>query len=108
MSIRPKTKRRMVILALVGALVLAAGAGLYRWRIHQANLKIDAIKDEGMAAFHAGDYPTAIEKLSVYVTKRKSDPDALMAFAIARSKVPTLDDGYIVQAVSIAHRYADL
>jgi Tfp pilus assembly protein PilF len=108
MSMRPKTKQRMLILALFAALILAAGAGLYRWRIHLANLKIDAYKETGMAAFHAGDYPTAIENLSIYCTKRKTDPDALMAFAIARSKVPTLDGSHIVQAVTLARHYCDL
>jgi tetratricopeptide (TPR) repeat protein len=108
MSIRPKTKRRVVTLALVATLVVCAGIALYRYRMYQANQKIDEIKTEGMAAFKAGDYPDAIDKLSVYVTKRKTDTEALMAFAIARSKVPTLDNSNIVQAVAIARRYCDL
>jgi Tfp pilus assembly protein PilF len=108
MSIRPKTKRRVVTLALVAALVIVAAIGLYRYRMWQADQKIAQIKTEGMAAFNAGDYPTAIDKLSVYVTKHKSDTEALMAFAIARSKVPTLDYSYIAQAINIAHHYCDL
>lgn len=84
MSIRPKTKRRVFILALIALLLVVAGAGLYRYRMYQADQKIAEIKSEGMAAFNAGDYPTAIEKLSVYVTKRKSDTEALMAFAIVQ------------------------
>ncbi|MGA3067133.1 MAG: hypothetical protein ABSF29_09835 [Tepidisphaeraceae bacterium] len=108
MSIRPKTKRRMVILILVAALSLTVGFGLYRWRIYLANQKIDAIKADGIAAFRAGDYATAIDKLSIYCTKRKTDPDALLDFAIARSKVPTLDGSHIQQAVHLAHVYCDL
>jgi len=108
MIIRPKTKRRILIL-FVGLLVV--GSCLVTWWRHRLNLaeaQIQQEKVDGMAAYAAGDYQTAINDLNAYVIKHKTDPEALRAFGISRSKVPTIDGGYIQQAIQIMRKYASL
>lgn len=108
MIIRAKTKRRVLIL-LVG-LVVVGGClvGWWRHRLALADAEIQQDKVDGMAAYNAGDYPTAINKLNAYVIKHKTDPEALRAFGISRSKVPTIDGSYIQQAIQIMRKYTSL
>jgi tetratricopeptide (TPR) repeat protein len=108
MNIRPKTVRRVSILVVVLVVVSGAVAGLYEFGKVRAARKIAEFKTDGIAAFNAGDYPTAIEELNKYVSKVKTDPEALKDFAIARSNVPTLDASHISQAVLLMRRYTEL
>jgi predicted Zn-dependent protease len=108
MNIRPKTIRRVSILIVVLLVVSGAVAGLYQFGKVRAARKIAQFKVDGVAAFNAGDYPTAIEELNKYVSKVKTDPEALKDFAIARSNVPTLDASHISQAVLLMRRYTEL
>jgi len=108
MSIRPKTKRRVVYLVVGAVLALGLVAGGYRLRMAYYNKIIYQARADGMAAYKAGDYPAAIEKLNIYVIKHRDDPEALMAFGIARSKVPSPDNSNVIQAIAIINRYCTL
>jgi tetratricopeptide (TPR) repeat protein len=98
MNVRPKTVRRLSILAAV--VVLIAGALATVWAIHQHNkeARLRADRDIGLAALHAGDWPLAMERLRVYKDVHPEDYDALYAFAVARSRVPTSDGRHLRQA----------
>ncbi|MGD0462534.1 MAG: tetratricopeptide repeat protein [Tepidisphaeraceae bacterium] len=114
MTIRPKTKRRVLI--LLGGLVVftAAVAWLYAYRMRIAESKLRLDEQAGMEAYRAGDYQTAIDKLAEYIDHEQQgdhgqlDPKALLAFANARAKVPTKNDDYIVQAISSLRAYCSL
>ena len=96
-----KTKRRLVILAI---LIVAAGAGYYglrQFRKAQASRLADERRDEGMAAYLSGDYDTALQPLSYALSKRKDDVELLIAFADTRSKVPDENFRHIVEAVNL-------
>src|SRR3954468_10453990 len=89
MNIRPKTIRRLVALLLV--CVLLAAAGVVVWFYHQQNKtrQLQADREFGIAAFHAGDYPLALERLRAYKEKFPDDYDAVYAYAAARLRVPS-------------------
>ncbi len=65
-----------------------------------------------MQAYRAGDYQTAINKLAEYISHEQQrdhgqlDPEALLAFANARAKVPTKNDDYIVLAIANLRQYS--
>ncbi len=114
MTIRPKTKRRLLIL-LTGLLVFSgAVAWLYAYRMRVAESKLQLDKQVGMAAYRSGDYQTAIDKLAEYISHEQQrdhgqlDPEALLAFANSRAKVPTKNDDYIVLAISNLRQYCSL
>ncbi len=114
MTIRPKTKRRVLI--LLSGMVIFAGAitWLYAYRMRIAESKLQLDKQVGMDAYKAGDYQTAINKLAEYISHEQQrdqgqlDPEALLAFANARAKVPTKDDSYIVLAIANLRQYCSL
>src|ERR1700722_12771484 len=114
MTIRPKTKRRVLIL-LTGATIFCGGAAwLYSYRIAIAERRLQADKQVGLDAYRAGDYQTALDKLTEYINHEEKrepgemDPQALLAFANARAKIPTKNEDYIVTAVTTLRRYCIL
>jgi Tfp pilus assembly protein PilF len=115
MTIRPKTKRRVLIL-LTGLLVFSGAiAWLYAYRMRVAESKLQLDKQVGMAAYRSGDYQTAIDKLAEYISHEQQrdqgqlDPEALLAFANSRAKVPTKNsDDYIVLAIANLRQYCSL
>lgn len=114
MTIRPKTKRRLLILLVGAALFSVASAWLYSYRIAVAERRLLADKQVGLDAYRDGDYQTAIDKLTEYINHEQTrnpgdmDPQALLAFANARAKVPTANQDYIVTAVSTLRQYCVL
>lgn len=111
MTIRPKTKRRLLILLIGVALFSVSAAWLYSYRIAVAERKLLQDKQVGLDAYRAGDYQTAIDKLTEYINHEQErnpqgmDPQALLAFANARAKIPTKNEDYIVTAVTTLRRY---
>jgi cytochrome c-type biogenesis protein CcmH/NrfG len=108
MSIRPKTKRRLFYLLVTAVFLVGSTVWFFSYRLKLAEKRIQQDKVAGLKAYAAGDYPTAIEKLSAYVTKHKDDPEALLPFGIARSKIPTMDGSHITQAISLIRIYNSL
>ncbi len=99
MRLSRRAKRR----ALVLAVVIGVGVcGIWGWRLIR-NAQIERLVTEariqGMEAYSDGDYVTALGRLSYYLTYRKRDVEILLAFADARSKVPTVNNGHLGQAV---------
>ena len=114
MTIRPKTKRRLLILLTGAALLSVTMAWLYSYRIAIAERKLIQDKQVGIDAYRNGDYQTAIDKLTEYINHEQKrdpqemDPQALLAFANARAKIPTQNEDYIVTAVTTLRRYCIL
>jgi tetratricopeptide (TPR) repeat protein len=111
MTIRPKTKRRLLIL-LSGAVLFTGGiTWLYAYRMRVADGKLQVDKQVGLDAYRAGDYQTALDKLTEYINheqKREGsrvDPAAMLAFANARAKVPTKNGDFIVLAIRALQGY---
>ncbi len=114
MIIRPKTKRRLLI--LFGGLIIFSGGAfwLYAYRMRVAESKLQVDKQVGMDAYRSGDYQTAIDKLAEYINHQQQrqgsqlDPEALLAFANARAKVPTANGDYIVLSIRALQSYCAL
>jgi hypothetical protein len=95
MNIRPKTKRRLIILA-VGLLVLVgAGFGVYLRYVQQRNVRIAAERAAAMKAYAAGDYAGALKDFSKYLDETRAadwkpgqaDTEALFAYGKSRASV---------------------
>jgi Tfp pilus assembly protein PilF len=88
-----------------------AGAWFYSYRMHVAAAAIERDHIEGLQAYKDGDYETAVDKLAEYINHAQQrgadqvDPQALLAFAIARSKVPLVDAANIPVAINTLRRY---
>jgi tetratricopeptide (TPR) repeat protein len=108
MMIRPKTKRRVLILLASTAAVSGAIGVFVFERTRAINAQIAQARVDGIAAFNGGDYPAVLKKLGFYNTKRKEDPETTLDYAIALTKVPTIDGGNITEAIQAFRRYRSL
>jgi tetratricopeptide (TPR) repeat protein len=104
----PRAKRRILLLvSVLGAAALAAGgvALLHRARVAgQATRALAA----GLAAERAGDYPVALKNLSTYCARHRTDPEAVLALARARLRVPEINDRHLTTGIAYARAAADL
>ena len=100
MSLRPRTVRRLMVLFAAVLVVVAVGAALYLRNEHRKAVRLEAARQAGMAAYQAGDYAAALESLRFYVARNKSDPQALFAYGIARSRVEEPSGKHILEGIN--------
>jgi tetratricopeptide (TPR) repeat protein len=114
---RLKPKRRLILLG-AAAVILAGGAfsALVVRRWQQARI-IDAYLNDGLAAFHAGDYVNALDKTGMYINKSRGDarrlkdqdrPAAILAYAESRRRIELPDGHNFSDAIPFYRQYLDL
>lgn len=104
MSLKPKTSRRLLILASV--VIAAAGGvgGLVAYRSWSNARFIQSQRGEGLR-FHAEkDWRRAMGALSKYLDVHQNDVEALRAYAQAREGVEEPDAAHITQAIGVYQR----
>lgn len=116
MYLRPKTARRLLIIA---AVLLAFGvlAGTM-WGVsaRRSAERIAKARADAMAAFHRGDYAAALPHFSTYLTESKTyekgpaeaDVEALLAYGKSRRAIPMKNDRHVIEAINVFERYRDL
>src|SRR3954470_16896890 len=117
MAIRPKTKRRVLILGLVALLVVGAGAGVYFRYVQKRNAELAAWRSAAMSAYAAGDYAAALPQFAKYHTEARTgqlsrdqvDLEALFAYAKSRASVEMQPGNrHLVEARGLFERYLAL
>jgi tetratricopeptide (TPR) repeat protein len=102
MAIRVKTKRRLIILVLlvvVVGLLLGSFVGVRRWQI---NRQVAEWRRQGMIAFDAGDYPSALNNLGMCLMRQQAnctDVDLIYRYAESRRRVEEPDGSHNRQAI---------
>ena len=107
MNIRPKTKRRLIILVVGFMLVCSVVGGVFYLQRSKFKAKLRADRLAGMDAYHAGDYLTALKHLSNYVSKQKQDLDALFAYGMARANVEEPNRSHIREGINVFRALLD-
>ncbi len=108
MALSKRSRRRIVLVGLLLALLagLAVGAVVLRdWRRAQA--REIALRD-GLAAFEAKDYATALAKLAPYVRSSDRDVQLLRSAAICIDALGSDDGSHLGQATALFTRVAEL
>lgn len=116
MSIRPKTKRRLIILGLAAVLVFGAGLAVYLRYLQKRGADLTASRAAAMSAYAAGDYAAALPHFSKYLAESKTadlprgkaDAEALFAYGKSRSHVERGDNRHLWEAKGIFERYLAL
>lgn len=100
MSLKPKTSKRLLILA--GILVAAAGGvgTLVLVRQHQRQAAITNARDEGMRLFGEKNYYLAMGALSKYLASNENDREATLAYAKCREMIEEPKGEHILQAIT--------
>lgn len=101
MSMRPKTRRRLILLAVIVLLLCGSVAALVKLQRDRQQRQVQQNLRDGMAAFNAGNYPAALLPLSRYLARHPDDAQVNYAFAKARSRVEDPTKDYLGE--SIAH-----
>ena len=107
MSFRPKTKRRLTLLAGAGLAATAlavTGAAVQLHRHEAARLSIRA---DGMAAFNRGDYRRTLVELQKYLSDDRADAEAIYALAVAHTHLPEPEQGHLIKARGLLVRYLE-
>jgi hypothetical protein len=108
MSLRPKTKRRLLVL-LAGTAIIAGGTTTFvRVQLHRHEAVRLQYRAKAMDAFARGDYPAALDSFRRYLSNDSQDADAIYAYGVARAQVPRPDLANLSEAKSIFGHYLEL
>ncbi len=98
MHVRLKTKRRMILAAVMFTVMLVFGVGGAVIRHHQRHQQLERDHQEGLRAAKEGRHLEAVRRLDHYLQAFPSDTKALMAFAQSRLRVPVPVDAHVADA----------
>ncbi|MCX5662432.1 MAG: tetratricopeptide repeat protein [Planctomycetota bacterium] len=106
MSIRPKTKRRLVLLLCSVGLLAVLGVVAVLARGWQLERRAKVFRAAGMAAAQREDWPAAQENLRHYLAPRRNadDVEALFQYARACRKVQMPESKHLVAAIQQLRR----
>lgn len=108
MSLRPKTARRLILLAIAAFLLAGSAFGFVFVRQWQ-NERLDARhRAEGLAAAAEGRHVDAMTSLSRYLRRNQGDAEAILAYARARLRIEDRDGNYLQDAIDKYQRLLDL
>ncbi|UYV11706.1 MAG: tetratricopeptide repeat protein [Phycisphaera sp.] len=79
-----RTKRRLIVLAAVGGVIVLAGVGGTAVRKMRRAQMAETARTEGMAAYEAKDYATARRSLGLYVRYHRDEPEVWTALGDAQ------------------------
>ncbi len=108
MRIRPKTARRVLILAAGFCVVAVLIAGVSLLNIRHMRRSTAALRAEAMAAYAGGNYEKAVTQLGQYFDRSKaqeSDPDALFAYGKSRISVELPRLGHVYEGIQFFQLY---
>lgn len=106
MNIRPKTIRRLILLAAIVSMIAVLGAGMLAWHSYSKRKQLRAERAAGLELFQQGDYVAAYERLKRCVsTRNEEDYEGQYALAVSRFRVETPNNSHIKEA---RERFLDL
>ena len=95
-----RARRRWLVLATsVGGLAVTVGAAVAAAGWYRASLVAEA-RERGFALYDEGKYREALEPLSYYVSRKRSDAEGLVRLGIARSSVFIENNRHLISAVA--------
>lgn len=95
-----RTKRRLIVLGIVGGLIVVTGVGGQAVRKVQRDRLAEASLAEGLAAYEQGDYPLARRKLVTHLRIKGADAEALTALGDSQRYLVEPNAKHLVSAKS--------
>src|SRR5215218_9525553 len=113
MNIRPKTKRRLIILALGVMVLIAAGVAVYLRYLQMHNARLAQYRSAAMSGYASGDYAAALPWFDKYLTLSKTaergagkvDAEALFAYGKSRAAIELPGARHLWEAKNVFERY---
>lgn len=104
MKLKPKSARRLLLLAVATCLLVAGVFSVVVVRKWQNERRAQRLRTDGMAAHGRADYPNALDNLARYLRRSPEDREAWLAFAEAREKLEEAGGRHMVQAAKAYER----
>lgn len=101
MIITKRGKRRLLILLGITLLLAAGAAGVVGLRTAQQARRLTESRAEGIAAYEAGDYETALSKLGYVVRRDPTNVEGLLACGRTRALVADPNGRHVLAAASL-------
>lgn len=105
MSIKSKSRQRLIVLFAAAAVVLGGGAGAFVFHKYQVRQRLSHDRVEGLEAAKNKDYATAVKDLDDYLRVRPADVEVLKAYVQAR---PNVGAGSVEEAKDTLSRLRQL
>lgn len=105
---KQRVLKRFVILGIIVAVIIATGFVLHVARTRSKQRLLSEHLETGMAAYEAGDYETAAEKLGYYNAAISDDPDVVYTLAEAYRKLPNVGGEELRKALNLARTASEL
>lgn len=96
-----RAAKRRVMLGVGILVIVALGAGLYSFRQAQIRSNMETWLEEGLAAYERDDHAAAIDPLNRFVSRDRSNAEALLAFADSRRRIPLPNNQHLDHALTI-------
>src|SRR5712675_1108827 len=101
MSLRPRTVRRLMVLLAAVLVMVGTCAALYLHSEHKKSARMAEARQAGLKAYKAGDYRAALDSLKFYVARNKTDPEALYAYGISRSRIEEPNGKNVLEGITV-------
>lgn len=102
---KSRTKKRLALLIGAAAVIVVGVAAAHTLRSAQRERIANEARQAGMAAYHEGDYATALDRLGrIYLSYNRNDAEVLYAIADARRRVPMENRRHLPQALAFARQ----
>lgn len=109
MRFKPKTVRRLLLVAVVAVVIVGGAFSLFVVRRWQTNRRTEAHRREGMAAFAAGNYRKCVEDLGKYIHRgHANDADVWLTVARASHAVEQPDNAHLRNTIKALQQYLTL
>jgi tetratricopeptide (TPR) repeat protein len=109
MRLKPKTVRRLTLLAALGCVLLIAAFSLVFVRKWQGQRLTEGFRARALAAQQERDYYKTIENAGSYLKRGdQRDPDILLAYAEARLNLREADGRHLRDATQFYERYLEV
>src|SRR5277367_4490856 len=108
MNVRPKTRRRLMVLLIAAVALTVVLSVLVVTQLQRYERHRQALRSAGMDAYQRGDYRTASENLAKYLGNDRVDGQAIFAYAVSQKNMPRLDMGNLLDAQQLLKRYLEL
>ena len=108
MALTKRARRRLVLLAGIGVLLVTGAAALWGIQKSLKNSRATVARTQGLADAANGNWGDALANLSLVVANNKTDLDAILAFAETRSQVPAVNGRHLQSALNLYARAATL
>lgn len=104
MKLKPKTARRLLLLAVTVVFLVVSAFAVLVVRSWQKERRTQQLRADGMAAFKKADYAPALDSLAGYLRRSEKDREAWLALAESREKLEEPNGRHLVAAADFYNR----